>query len=101
VEGKTSLGWCVCDHDGRFVVAGTSLKYDNCSTIEGEAMALLDAMKKVERIGLRNVIFETNSKSVVDVIHRRVNGISEFSSLIVMIKNVLSLFSNFLVKFIK
>jgi ribonuclease HI len=58
-------------------------------------------MKKVECIGLRNVIFETDSKSVVDAIHRRVNGISEFSSLIVMIKNVLSLFSNFQVKFIK
>jgi ribonuclease HI len=101
VQGKTSLGWCVRDHDGRFVVAGTSWKYGNYSIIEGEAMTLLDAMKEVEHIGLRNVIFETDSKSVVDAIHRRVNGISEFSSLIVTIKNVLSLFSNFQVKFIK
>jgi hypothetical protein len=33
-------------------------------------MTLLDVMKKVERIGLRNVIFETDFKSVADVIHR-------------------------------
>ncbi|MCI80749.1 hypothetical protein A2U01_0102020, partial [Trifolium medium] len=50
VEGKTSLGWCVRDHDGRFVAAGTSWKYGNWSIIEGDAMALFDAMKEVERI---------------------------------------------------
>jgi hypothetical protein len=33
-------------------------------------VALLDVMKEVERIALRNVIFETDFKSVVDVIHR-------------------------------
>jgi hypothetical protein len=55
-------------------------------------------MKEVERIALRNVIFETDFKSVVDVIHRWVNGIFEFSSLIVMIKNALYLFSNFQIK---
>jgi hypothetical protein len=70
MEGKTSLGWCVYDHDGRFVVAGISWKYGNCCIIEGEDVALLDAMKEVERIALRNVIFETDFKSVVDVIHR-------------------------------
>jgi ribonuclease HI len=61
-------------------VAGTSWKYGNYSIIEGKAMALLDAMKEVEHIGLRNIIFETDSKSVVDAIHRRINGISEFSN---------------------
>jgi hypothetical protein len=70
MEGNTSLGWCVYDHDGRFVVVGISWKYGSCFIIEGEAMALLDAMKEVERIDLRNVIFEIDFKSVVGVIHR-------------------------------
>jgi hypothetical protein len=58
MEGKTSLRWCVYDHDGRFVVAGISWKYGNCCIVEGEDVALPD------------VIFETDFKSVVDVIHR-------------------------------
>jgi hypothetical protein len=62
MEGKTSLGWCVYDHDGQFVVAEISWKYGNC--------CIIDAMKEVERIALRNVIFETDFKSVVNVIHR-------------------------------
>jgi hypothetical protein len=34
MEGKTSLGWCVYDHDGQFVVAEISWKYGNFSIIE-------------------------------------------------------------------
>ncbi|CAJ2666705.1 unnamed protein product [Trifolium pratense] len=41
VHGKTSMGWCIRDHDGRFVVAGTSWKYGNCSIIEGEVWLYL------------------------------------------------------------
>jgi hypothetical protein len=45
--------------------------------------------------------FETNSKNVVDAIHKLSAGNSEFSSLIYSIKYVLCSNPNFVVKFIK
>jgi ribonuclease HI len=46
-------------------------------------------MKEVEHKGFTQVIFETNSKNVVDAIHNLRVGNSEFSSIICNIKNIL------------
>jgi ribonuclease HI len=58
-------------------------------------------MKEMENRGFTQVIFETDSKSVVDAIHSLRGGCSKFSSLINNIRNVLMLNSNFVVKFVK
>ncbi|KAK2379858.1 Ribonuclease H superfamily protein [Trifolium repens] len=98
---KTSAGWCVRDYRGHYVMAGTSWKDGQCSILEGEAMALLHAMRELEQRGLSQVIFETDSKSVVDAIQHFRGGNSEFSSIISQINNVLLFNPNFMVKFIK
>jgi ribonuclease HI len=99
---KTSVGWCLRDHLGRFVLAGTHWKEGTCSVTEGESIALLQAMKEMEQRVITQVIFETDSKCVVDSIHAlSVGRISEFSSLIHSINNVLMINSNFMVKFVK
>jgi ribonuclease HI len=98
---KTSAGWCVRDHRGHCIMAGTTWREGHCSILEGEAMALLHALKEMEQIGLSQVIFETDSKSVVDAIQHYRGGNSEFSSIIGHIHNVLLLNPNFMVKFIK
>jgi ribonuclease HI len=64
-------------------------------------MALLHALREIEQRGLSQVIFETDSKSVVDAIQHFRGGYSEFSSIIGHINNVLLLNPNFMVKFIK
>ncbi|GAU44892.1 hypothetical protein TSUD_400550 [Trifolium subterraneum] len=61
---KTSFSWCLRDHLGRFVMAGTMWKEGNFSVVEGESTALLYAMQEMERRGFFHVIFETDSKSV-------------------------------------
>ncbi|MCH87069.1 cytochrome P450, partial [Trifolium medium] len=66
---KTSLGWILRDQFGQFVMAGTSWNQGKCSIIEGEAIALLEAMKTMEQRGMSHVIFETDSRNVVDAIH--------------------------------
>jgi hypothetical protein len=66
---KTSTRWCLRDHLGRFVVAGTSWIDGNCSIVEGESIALMEALKFMEQQGYSHVIFETDSKNVVDAIH--------------------------------
>jgi hypothetical protein len=44
---------------------------------------------------------ETDSKIVADAIHSLHIGVSEFSSIICKIKNIMSFHSNFVVEFIK
>ncbi|MCH82815.1 RNA-directed DNA polymerase (Reverse transcriptase), partial [Trifolium medium] len=98
---RTSDGWCVRDHGGGFVIAGTNWWEGKYTILEGESMALLEAMKQMELRGMNNVIFETDSKSVVDAIHNLRAGTSEFSSIICKIQHIMMLNPNFVVKFIK
>jgi ribonuclease HI len=98
---KTSIGWCLRNCRGSFVLAGTMWKDGICSIVEGESIAILEAMKVITQKGISNVIFETDSKSTVDAIHALRGGNSEFCSFICHIQNVLSCNQNFLVKFIK
>jgi hypothetical protein len=60
---KTSAGWCVRDHRGYFVLGGSSWIDGRCSSNEGEALALLEAMKELQQRGFNNVIFETDLKT--------------------------------------
>ncbi|XP_045802382.1 uncharacterized protein LOC123895962 [Trifolium pratense] len=59
---KTSDGWCLRDHLGNFVLEGTNWRERQCSIVEGESLALLEAMKAIEHRGLTHVIFETDSQ---------------------------------------
>jgi hypothetical protein len=49
---KTSTSWCLRDHLGRFVMAETTWFEGNCSIVEGEAIALIEALKAMQ---LRNI----------------------------------------------
>jgi ribonuclease HI len=97
----TTTGWCLRDHMGRFILAGTTRLDGNYSVIEGEATALLEAMKELKQRRISNVIFETDAKSVVDAIQFLHGGNSEFSLLVAHINNFLCSDQNFVVKFIK
>jgi ribonuclease HI len=73
----------------------------SCSIVEGESIALLEALKVMGQRVISQVIFETDSKSVVDAIHHFRGGSFGFSIIISNINNTLSCNSNFMVKFIK
>jgi ribonuclease HI len=100
-SNRASAGWILRNYMGNFVLAGTAWYRGKHSIIEGEAKALLEAMSTMEQNGFSHVIFETDSKNVVDAIHNLRLGISEFSSIICNIRNVLSQNQNFVVKFVK
>jgi ribonuclease HI len=97
-ERKTSAGWCVRDHRGRFILGGSSWIHGKCSSNEGETLALLEAMKELQQRGFDNVIFETDAQKIVCAIRRQNTGVSEFSSIINNIKCMLSFFPGFEVK---
>ncbi|PNX96273.1 hypothetical protein L195_g019476 [Trifolium pratense] len=48
---------------------GTAWMMGSFSIVEGESIALLEALKALEQRGTSHVIFEPDSKSVVDAIH--------------------------------
>jgi ribonuclease HI len=72
----------------------------NCTIVEGESIALIKALHAMEQQGISDVIFESDSKSVVDAISHLRGGSSEFSFLISSINNLLYRNPNFVVKFI-
>jgi ribonuclease HI len=78
-------------------MAATSWLDGNCSIMEGESIALLEAVNFMEQRGMSHVIFEMDSKSVVDAIRHSRSGNSEFSLLIYHIKNLLLCNTNFMV----
>ncbi|PNX75247.1 cytochrome p450 [Trifolium pratense] len=78
--GVTRWGWCLRDHRGRFVLAGTNLYQGRLSILEGEAMTREEAIEEAINRGLSHVIFESDSKIVVKALASRQGGPSEFSS---------------------
>jgi ribonuclease HI len=100
-SNQTSAGWILRDHLGRFVMAGTTWIQGKCSSLEGEAIALFEAIKAKEQQRFTHIIFESDSKNVVDAIKSLRFGYSEFSTIICNIRNALSLNQNFLVEFVR
>jgi ribonuclease HI len=100
-SNKTSSGWCLRDYRGRFLRAATTWRDGTRSIIEGESLALIEALHALQQQGITHVIVETDSKSVVDAIQHVRGGSSEFSFLISQINNILSCNPNFVVKFVK
>ncbi|GAU44727.1 hypothetical protein TSUD_88120 [Trifolium subterraneum] len=101
IAGATGWGWCVRDHQGRFIIAGSNIMQARLNILEGEAMAIKEAMIEMIQKGFSHVIIESDSKTVVDAISSSQVGISEFSLLISSIKSLLVSNPNFEVKFVK
>jgi ribonuclease HI len=101
LAGSTGWGWILRDSNGDFKLAGTNIVNTPFSVVEGEAMALAEAMKEMLQRGLSYVVFESDSKIVVDAISSRQSCVSEFSLLISYIQSILSLHNYFEVKYVR
>jgi ribonuclease HI len=99
--GATGWGWILRDSHGQFQLAGTNILQSSLNVLEGEAMALLEAMEEVVHRGYSFVIFESDSKLVVDALSSRQVGVSEFCILISRIQSLLRTNNYFEVKYVK
>jgi ribonuclease HI len=97
----TGWGWCLRDSAGCFSAAGTNICRNTLTVVEGEAMTILEAMRVAISKGWSNIIFESDSKVVVDAVYSNNHGNSEWSSIILSIKSILQCNPNFEVKFTK
>ncbi|GAU49778.1 hypothetical protein TSUD_141680 [Trifolium subterraneum] len=71
------------------------------SSVEGEAWTLLLAMEEARHSGLDRVQFESDSKVLIEAIHMKRRGNSEFLSIVYDILSIMSSFLNFEVKFVR
>ncbi|MCH96078.1 replication protein A 70 kDa dna-binding subunit [Trifolium medium] len=69
--GYTGWGWYIRNRQGNFIVAGCNWIREKLTTIEGEAMTLLEAICEAATRGWNNMVFESDSKIVVDAIHAK------------------------------
>ncbi|PNX79855.1 cytochrome p450 [Trifolium pratense] len=100
-SGKTSLGSSFRDSNGQFMAGMTQWQQFVISTLEGEAWTLLLAMKEARHRGLDRVQSKSDSQVLVDAIHMKRTGDSEFLSIVHDIVIFMSSFLNFEVKFVR
>ncbi|GAU34127.1 hypothetical protein TSUD_66060 [Trifolium subterraneum] len=100
-SGKTSVGVCFRDNRGHLMAGMTQWQQTVLSPVEGEAWALLLAMEEARHRGLDRVQFESDSKVLVEAIHMKRRGNSEFLSIVCDILSLMSSFLNFEVKFVR
>ncbi|PNY04376.1 RNase H domain-containing protein [Trifolium pratense] len=67
--GATGWGWCLRDHNGQFKLAGTNFVKSPLNILEGEAMAIIEAMEMMMQKGFSYVTFESDSKTVADALN--------------------------------
>ncbi|GAU28887.1 hypothetical protein TSUD_293390 [Trifolium subterraneum] len=100
-SGRTSMGLCFRDNSGHFMSGMTQWQQTVISFVEGEAWALLLAMEEARHRGLNRVQFESDSKVLIEAIHMKRRGNSEFLSIVHDILSLMSSFINFEVKFVR
>ncbi|GAU49325.1 hypothetical protein TSUD_136400 [Trifolium subterraneum] len=100
-SGRTSVGLCFHDNSGHFMAGITQWQQTVISSVEGEAWALLLAMEEARHRGLDRVQFESDSKLLIEAIHMKRRGNSEFLSIVHDILSFMSSFLNFEVKFVR
>ncbi|PNX95459.1 replication protein A 70 kDa DNA-binding subunit [Trifolium pratense] len=96
-----TMGACFRDHEGNFVAGFAQRQHVTLSTVEGEAWALLQAMKKANLRGLNMVQFESDSQVLTEAIRTRRSGNSEFSLIVADIIKIMLSCINFEVKFVR
>ncbi|XP_073017991.1 uncharacterized protein [Primulina eburnea] len=79
---KTGVAAIIPDSNGDFMISRMHNCYGILEVREAEAKALLDAILWVVSLDLQNVLFETDSKLVVDAIASNLADRSEFGSIV-------------------
>ncbi|XVF75961.1 hypothetical protein PTKIN_Ptkin13bG0229200 [Pterospermum kingtungense] len=87
--------------NGEFI-AGQSVSLVGLHEVkECEALALLEALRWVQGLVMEKVIFETDSRIVVDAVTSKKEDLTEFGSIIDQCRSILSFHNTFMVKFVR
>jgi len=99
---RTSIGICVRDAEGTFVLAKTMAYPCNVQVVVGEALGLHTTLQWLSDMQIDNVDFETDSKLTADAFLSTRNDLSEFGCIISSCRSLFSsFFSNSRVEFVR
>ncbi|KAK2362183.1 hypothetical protein QL285_087268 [Trifolium repens] len=99
--GRTTTGACFRNSSGEFTAGLTKWQQLTLSTEEGEAWALLQAVKEAKHKGFERVQFESDSQVLVEAIRTKRQDNSEFLSIVNEIILIMLPCANFEVKFVR
>lgn len=100
-HSSTRLGICVRDHNGHFVLAKTIFIIPLAATKEGEALALLEALRWLQDLQVDHVTFESDCKYMVDQLHSDEQDLTEFESILEHCRDILRVKPHYRVGFVK
>jgi hypothetical protein len=94
------IGIIIRDHRGHFFMAKSIQFSPLLPVLEGKAKSLLHAINWVIELGLLNVVFELDTKIVVDAVNNSKVDMTDFGSIIDQCRNLVQSLSNSSVVFI-
>ncbi|XVF52726.1 hypothetical protein PTKIN_Ptkin05aG0041600 [Pterospermum kingtungense] len=94
-------GMLIRNDRGEFVATKSLVSSGVYAVKEREVLGLLHALRWIKELGYERVIFELDSKTVVDVVNSSLLDVSEFGSLVSTCKNLLYDSIGFSVVFVK
>lgn len=97
--GVTGFGMVLRDDAGAFLACRSAV-FNGCLPVaEGEAMSFLEALSWVRNLGFQKVVFELDSKCVVDATGSGVHGMTELDMIIAKCKQIMAGNPEFKVRF--
>jgi len=97
----TTFVSCIRNSRGQFIRAQTKWQQTNMTVLEGEAVALLEALHFADANRWDQVVFEFDSSTLVQALSSPGYGDSEFYAIVSIIIYQLYLHSNFEMKFVR
>ncbi|CAN1145073.1 hypothetical protein LINPERHAP2_LOCUS14489 [Linum perenne] len=100
-ERRSGWGAVVRDSEGRFIRSGMQATDGILTPAEGEGLALLNAMRRMEEDGFERVVFESDAEVVTKAIQQGAESRSEFGEIIDRCREVLARNAGYYVQFVR
>jgi ribonuclease HI len=102
-HNNSTVGYGICfrDHLGQLLIGKSDFLHSPSTVLEAEAIALLESLKMAIVNGMHVVLFETDSKTLVEIIKSHATSHNELRDLIVQCRSFLNSNPDFVVLFIR
>lgn len=97
----TGYGICFRNHLAELLIGKSDILLSSATILEAETIALLESLKMATTNGMHEVLFETDSKTLVDVIKSNATPQNEFGDLIIQCRSFLNSNPDFVVSYIR
>ncbi|XP_024636515.1 uncharacterized protein [Medicago truncatula] len=94
-------GMCFRDSMGVLLLGKSDFYYSSATVLEAESLGLLDAIKVAISHGMRDIMFETDSKILSDAIAAATIPINEFGDLVTHCRRLLLSRPDFVVSYVR